>query len=313
MSTESRRLPSSNTGRNRALNRAKQKNDAMGASSFLTAPTQAELNIKQAQYQNGLDQIAVSAQALGLLSIAKNEQFALSEMFISHFFQVFNLGIKRGKYSAADRAFYKLDVSSDAVPPLVTGDDLLEWGYNIKKGEADRVAAGGTPMVNPSAAEVDAVFVLFNDAFVAHNTATEALDQKREVIENHNAAVDKLIKKIWNEVETFYGDEEPESMRQNARLWGVVYDRQGGTKTISGKVTDAVSGLPVEGILVKLEGAINKATTNAAGEYSFTTTMMDEQVITATPPKDSNYQPYAAEITLTEGQNLTHQITLLRK
>ena len=307
MSSESRIIPKSNIGRLTALNNAKNKSDLMGAGNFLTPSTLSRLTAIQASYLLKYDAIYPATHALSVLTEKKSQTREECATYTSHFIQVFNLAIRRGVWDKADRAYYKLDVSSNAVPPLSSDDDVKNWAYNVVKGEADRIAGGGSAMINPSAAEVDAVYTDFKLDFNHHSTASDLLDTAQEELDALNTEADKVIKKVWDEVETFYNEEEPESMRANALEWGVVYNRVGGEKIITGTVTDLATGLPLEGVSVKFENGIKTVTTAANGQYSLNTTLMDDQIITA---KLATYADYAASLKLTEGENMVWNIVL---
>ncbi len=66
------------------------------------------------------------------------------------------MAIDREVYPASVRGYYGLPIDSDGLSNLKSEADKLTAAQNILTSEADRVAAGGAPMVNPSAAGVEA-------------------------------------------------------------------------------------------------------------------------------------------------------------
>jgi len=309
MSVESRRRPNTNVSRLKALSAAKTKNDLLGAGSFLTTNTQNRLNAITADYGVKYHAIGLAKNALAVATVEKTETLTALRTLVSHFIQVFNLGVVRQVFNATDRTFYHIDVSSAAVPPIANEADLALVANNLVTGDPDRITAGGVPMAMPPITEVANALTNYNKAAETHTTATDAYDAALEAQDALNPEADKVIKKVWDEVETYYNEESPESQRQNAREWGVIYERKGSEKTITGMVTDQATNAPLAGATVKLEDGTNTATTGADGKYELTTVLMGEQIITA---RLANYADYASEITLTEDENNVWNITLVR-
>jgi hypothetical protein len=219
-----RRLPISDEGRLRALNAAKRKNDSIPlVDQFLTAQTKTRLDTQQPLFQTAMQKRSNALAEQGGSTALVNTAFTGGYNYISHFIQVFNFGIVRGKYPANHRAFYNLDISSDKLPVLRSEEDIATWGMRISEGDAARVAAGGVAMANPSAVEVAAALASFNTENTSQSGLKDAYDTAQEVVEVLREEADGVIKRVWNEVETFYSEETPASKRRNAREWGIVY------------------------------------------------------------------------------------------
>ena len=114
-------------------------------------------------------------------SIHKWPAFDRSVLFCSHFIICFNNGILRGEFPANHRGFYNLDVNSARVPVMKSETELKTVAENIRLGEAARVAAGGKPMSNPTAAEVETAFQAYftlaqSQSTLKDNTAKEQKD-----------------------------------------------------------------------------------------------------------------------------------------
>ncbi len=79
---------------------------------------------------------------------------------VSHFHQVYDLGVARGVFTEGGRAHYGRDITATTLPDLSTHAAVMEAANAIVKGEAVRKTAEGAahvPMALPSAAEVAAV------------------------------------------------------------------------------------------------------------------------------------------------------------
>jgi len=263
-----RRLPQSNLARQKALNQAKEKQSTVPpGSEVLRATTVTTLSSQTPVYNNALQDVAVAQSNLSGNTADKDPKMEDSRMFTSQFIQVFNFGVRRKKYPANHRAHYQLAVDSEAVPNLDAEADVLLWGQRIVDGDVTRLAAGGAPMTNPDAAEVDAKQDAALAAFNLQSTLADALDAKQELVDDLNVDADTLIKRVWDEVESFYNDEAPDSKRANAREWGVVYITEGVTNTVTGLVKNT-GGVPQPGADVVIVQSGADTVTNPEGRYS---------------------------------------------
>ena len=143
---------------------------------------------------------------------------------ISHFIQVFNMAIARGVFTASDRTYYQLDASSEAVPDLKSTAAARLWAARIASGETARVAAGGTPMSLPTAADVATALTTYNAADAAQTSAKTAYDVGQEAVSNQRPTVDALIRDLWDTIEYNLRANDPTSLRRKAREWGMTYD-----------------------------------------------------------------------------------------
>lgn len=304
-----RKLPDSTPSRRAALKTAKAKRTSSPlATDVLRATTIAALDSKQPVFEAkcaALDVAIVNATTANAL---KDKTKGDLHLFSSHFIMVFNLMVRRGIAQPQDRAYYGLDISSDALPPMDTEPELKQVAENIVTGEANRVLAGGTAMSNPTAAEVGAILTAWYPLLDAATEKGDLLDAAREQISGHTDEIDQLILRIWDEVESYYNNEPIESKRANAREWGVVYVSTGKTTEITLTVLTA-AGTPAEGLDVKLtEGRITR-TTNAEGKVEISTNLYGELTVEViTDPVAEAV--FTTKINVTEGVPYTGTITL---
>ncbi|MBK5285246.1 MAG: hypothetical protein JJE25_07560, partial [Bacteroidia bacterium] len=260
-----RRLPQTDDGRDRALTTGKERKDTVTpADMAITPATEARLDIIQPGFQAKMlvrgVALSVQSASTSVVDTAK----ALAKMFTSHFIQVFNLGVHRGVYPKADRAYYQLDVNSEAVPHMSTEQEILQWGERIKPGNVARLAAGGAAMSNPTEPEVTIKVLDFKTKNEDQANKKTAFDQAQESVEALHSEADKVIKKIWDEVETFYNEEEAPSKRRKAREWGVVYVSDI-KLTFNFALNNSADGNPVEAVECELTETNNTVFTNALG------------------------------------------------
>lgn len=279
-----RQLPRSDEGRDKAITKAKAKNDSIPvANRFLTAPTQTRLNAIYTAIKAALLARAAALANQSTSTGGTTTAHALAKMFISHFLQVFNLGVKRSVYPAAHRAFYQLDVNSDAVPPLGTETEITLWGERLRTGDPLRVAAGGAAMANPAIAEVNAEVAAFNTENDAQSALKDAYDIAQQDVENLRPEGDAVIKKVWDEVETFYNEEEPASKRRKAREWGVVYVSDI-KLTFNFMVKNSADNTPVADVVCELDETGNTVNTAADGTAQMQSTIADEATFNFSHP-----------------------------
>ena len=304
-----RHLPQSNEGRQVALSGAKTKNDNLPVGTvILTSNTETRLNTIQPVY-NGLMQalavaIANSTNATNLKNIAQ----ALAKMWVSHYYQGLNNAIARGLYPASVRAFFNLDVNSDAVPAMDSEAKVKLWGERFSSGETAMIAAGHAAMPYPSEPDVKAKVDDYKAKLIAQSTLMDATDAAQEAVEAQNEEADKVIKKVWDEVETFHNEETPESMRSNARQWGVVYITLGEITNVTFLAVRSDTAAAIQDAEFKILSTGNVYVADDADSVTIETRLVGDENVRATHPL---YQPLQQPITIVEGQAMTVTFTLV--
>ena len=221
-----RQLPASDPTRSQAISAAFQKNAAVApADRLISAATAASLTTFAPNWQT---QVAERADALGLqtASTAVLDGIAVRlRMTVSHFIQVYQLGVARGVFSPSGRSSYELSVNEETVPALTSEADLLLWANRIVTGETRRTTNFPTEpaMAMPSASEVADVLSDYQNELAHQTTVKDAYDDEQADVTALRPAADALIKDIWDEVEFALRRLDPPSLRRRAREWGVFY------------------------------------------------------------------------------------------
>src|SRR6187399_1062853 len=157
-----RRLPTSNKGRDKALKTAKDKNDSLSPGDrFLTPATQSRLNAIQPLVRTGMQNAAVALANQVDSSATVDQDKERAKMHNSHFIQAFDNGALRGDFDKAHRAHFSLPTGNTALPRMVTEQEILQVGDNIVDGDVTRLGAGGAAMSNPTTAAVAAAIATF--------------------------------------------------------------------------------------------------------------------------------------------------------
>jgi hypothetical protein len=175
--------------------------------------------------ETGEVDIAIGEQ--GTATDAFNAARKRAAMFVSHFHQVYDLGVARDVFTAAGRSFYGRSISDTTIPDPGDDDALADALDAIIKGEADRQAAEGVAFVamsNPSAAQVATVRTAFTTARNPKNLALQKTDREREEASVMLPEALERCKDIYDTVEYFYRkDPDDSSRRQKCARWGVQY------------------------------------------------------------------------------------------
>lgn len=283
----------------KALMLAKRKNDNAGVNTILTQKTIDRLNVVEPIFRQTRSNIFARKGEFNGLMVQKDKAREALILLVSHFLQVFNLGIARGKYSFADRVLFGMNAHSKALPKLTSDSDTKLAAEKIISGEAVRLADGKPPMSNPSAAEVEAALVLFQDLTQQGYSANDAMFAEQKALRGLYKEAHAVVKKVWREAETAYAEGSRERMRKWARKWGVRYARKGGEKQVTGMVTDAATGLPLPAVKLKFKKGKNKTISGIDGSFELVTNLLKKQTLIATRP---GYKSAEVKLELKEGE-----------
>ena len=219
-----RRLPNTDAARIKALKTAIDKAHSTAFHELAIAPvilataksTLIQFEKLHATYQQSYD-----------TQVQANKTFKTKiqnvRMFISHFIQVLYMCVMRGEIKEEHLELYGLENTHFVVPDLTTNEQLAEWGEKILEGEQARVAKGGAPIYNPSAARLNVMYSQFKDGHYAqklHQKTTAALHER--AIE-YRDVVDNVIFDIWEQVEKYNLHLPVEERYDKNREYGLIY------------------------------------------------------------------------------------------
>lgn len=302
-----RKLPGTDETRNIALASAKTKKDnTPPAGIAITPATITRLDAMQPLFSSLMQARANALQTQSDSTTVKDAAQQRARMFVSHFIQAFNNGVDRGIFPASHRALYQLDVNSGSVPDISTEALLTLWGLRLINGDAVRIGAGGAPMAMPTIAEVQTEYNAFTATNTAQSTAKNNYDGAQEDVEDQREEADKIILKVWDEVETFFNEETITSKRRKAREWGVVYVSTV-KSTIRGKARHAQTAAALAGVSARLVETNESVATYADGNFELVTGFVgDGNLEFAKPSFITELKP----LTIPEGGDLTQDVNL---
>lgn len=228
-----RRLPNTDAARIRALKSALRKGQRLEIDEIAFS-----LGLKQKiEFFLPKFEIAIKNSRL-----AKEQQFGNSpkfseytkkaRLYVSHFIQVLNFCIARGEMKPSVRTYYGLDEKSSKVPPLMTEQDLLQWGEKIINGEQERISRReGNPIYCPSIALVKVNYENFKDNYLRQKQFQTNSARESGNVAQFRSEADALILELWNEVENYFANvRDEEEKRYMCEEYGLVYVFRRGEK-----------------------------------------------------------------------------------
>ncbi len=229
-----RKLPNSMPAVIRTLKTARDawKNTPVAADRALSADQWAKLD--DAAPTSLLNRLLKEASDVDLaqagqspLTTQVSQTAAQLTLHVSHFHQVLDLGIVRGKFAVGARSYYGRDVTATTIPDLSSYGAVAEAAESVVKGEAARQTAEGAgyiAMALPSAAEVGAWRAQFNTLLGQSKQAQGNTDKQREELQALYPEAQALAEDLCDTAEFFYRkDPDASSRRVKCARWGVVY------------------------------------------------------------------------------------------
>lgn len=166
-----------------------------------------------------------------------------ARLYISHFIQVLNFCIARGELKPSARTFYGLEEDNSKVPPLLTEQDLLQWGEKVIAGEQSRLSnGGGNPIYCPSIALVKVNYENFKENYTRQKQFQNNSARESSNVAQYRDEADALILEIWNEVERYFETvKDEEEKRYMCEEYGLIYVFRRGEKEKLRRKKDAES------------------------------------------------------------------------
>ena len=129
-------------------------------------------------------------------------------------------------------------------------------------------------MDNPDIAELSIVYNKMLLSIDQQSIQKDNYDKAQEALDALNPEADKLILRIWNEIDTAYDDLEAPSRRRKAREWGVVYISTNSTSSLTGTVLNALDNMPIAQAKVYLTEADISTSTDTNGLFMLNTNLV---------------------------------------
>ncbi len=254
--------------------------------------------------------IALKNTANAKMSVrqAKNEILAPSRVTIKKaincFVKLLHIQIELGLLSNSCLVGYGL--VDEKQPDIDTDLKIKAVGLAIKTGEANRIAAGGTPMPILTLG-------MFTSRLADFNTKELAFSNAKT--ESNTAAADVRaafpFMKTWglnyyNEVEGYYDMGNAENMRSNSKDWGLKYYSEGEKTLVTIKLLEKTTELPLAGIVKCLKTG-KEYNVDMSGSIVIETLVKN---VVAYEGEALDHSTEEVEVSIVEGMPLTVDIHL---
>jgi len=219
-----RRLPNTDAARIRAMKTAfKQGQELPPQKLAFSVKLLIELRRLLPLFESGIRHYRYSVDFQNRKSKDYSETVRKARMYLTHFIRVMNMAVIRGDLPAEIRTFYGMSINDSTVPPLISENELVNWGKKVIEGEELRIRQGGNPIMNPTIAVVKVWYENFLQALHYNNTQTKRI---YDIMERNNSLrkdVDKLIFELWNEVEKTNAAFSDDTRKKMNEEYGLVY------------------------------------------------------------------------------------------
>ncbi len=156
-----------------------------------------------------------------------------ARLYVSHFIQVLNMTVQRRELKAELKSLYGLDPNSSLLPDLHDEQQLVKWGDNVIKGEAQRTSQGGAPLQNPSAARLRVHYDIFVESLKNLEQKQQVFNKMQQHVQELRPQIDELMKQCWDSIEARFADLPPYSRLKQCERCGIVYYYRKGEKPLT--------------------------------------------------------------------------------
>lgn len=218
-----RRLPNTDIGRLRALQTLHTQLQKEPDKALLLGISLSDLQVRIDKFKHTYHLYSHQTATERTYNQKAQKIFKETKMYVSHFIQVMQLCILRGEIKRELKALYGLPVKNDVIPKIVSYEDALEWAERVMSGENLRKIQGGTPIYNPSVANINVLYSQLKEIFQSLQTHRKRIQQLRQEIEKSRNIADSIIKHAWNAIENHFSSLQGEVFYTTCKRWGVVY------------------------------------------------------------------------------------------
>ena len=219
-----RRLPKTDAARLKALEALADNNEVYAVSGhFIDRKLIVEAQRLYAQLSDASAEYKMSMRTQVRYSkrITPLQHNAMT--YLSHFLQVLFLAVERGEIQESELMGYGLEANQHTVPYLKTSDAVMEWAPKIINGEKERLKKGGKPILSPPIGAVTTHFDVFRGMYDSQKRYQTRTQKALADIAKMRPEVDDLILRLWDVIETHFGDEPLERRCELCRKFGIVY------------------------------------------------------------------------------------------
>lgn len=220
-----RRLPNTDMARARAIKTMLQEQEYRHELTEDELPYSLlyQVRLYLQNYEKRIETYRESLKAQVQGSKSFQHESKMARLYVSHFIQVLNLAVIRGDIKKDKKQYYGIEEDDYSVPDLGKDSALLKWGKAIVEGERKRIAAGGTPIYNPSIQQVNVYFDIFSDHAVMQQRYQRSTTEALKDVSCMREEGDEMILQLWNVIENHFSGLPPYKRLCACQRYGVVY------------------------------------------------------------------------------------------
>jgi len=242
-----RHLPGSSESIYMALDKAKgTKDNPPSYGNILSTATSTRLDAIFITYGLGRKTLFNCQGKSTEATTAKDEIELVLRFLNSHYIQVLNFMIRDGVFPAEYRAFFNIPVTSATVPDQASEKAVEMLSQYIIDGEPLMITAGGKAVPYPLSKDISDGLALLKAKQQAQANALVDTKTAMSDLKTLGVEASAVTKKVWDEVETHFNEEPIESMRNDSRIWGLVYVSTGTPLVISAHIVQIAGGIAVD-------------------------------------------------------------------
>ncbi len=307
--SSSRKVPTSNIGRLKAGTTAKAKKDSLPVGgNAMSVATAARLDLNLPAYKIVINAVIAAEQAQHAAGELANPHRTSLHNYVGLYIGNLEDSITMGTSLPSARAFFGLPINKKTIPLTNTDERLVFWGNKIITGDAARILAGGPVFTGPTIAQFNTVFADAETAIMLFSNAKTVLTDAQNAVNLKNPEMNTMIKRMWDEIETTYSEQSASAKRAACRQWGVRYLTLGLPAILTGTVTDSISGLPLAGVKLHLEGVGTKFLSDALGNFTINTNLYGDLTLIATL---ANYTTANIDLLMANGGTMVQDVSLV--
>ena len=157
------------------------------------------------------------------LNSLKRIGFSSLKLYVSHFIQVLNFAIDRGEIRKECRSYYGLGIHTGVLPLFSRESAIIIWTDKVIRGEEQRTRNGSIHLSHPDIKTIKNKLQQCRTIVSELSVQEKQMITVQEEIKKARLEIDRMIRKVWDEIDTLYEDEPPASRRKKAAQHGVVY------------------------------------------------------------------------------------------
>ena len=204
------------------------------------------------------------------------------------FIEVFNRGVKRGKYLAADRVLYLIPESDTNELVITTEENATLWGDRIKLGEIARMALPGrVAMSNPTIDEVNTTTLEYANKLIAHSNIMQDYIDAQLLVKGDCTEMDIVLEKVAGQLHTNYSELDAPTRRRYMRQYGVPFSSKI-SLTFNFLITNSITHTTVDGTVLLEETGLERVAIH--GMAQMVSIVADEATFLITHPDFHNQE-----------------------